>query len=237
MRQIFFRDSHEHKAVKDYLAGFFPMAPTTLPPIPLALALLLAGHGLRKGSLSKSGAFTAFLVGVSMCAVPLRTFAVSLIGFYLLGSRATKVGKTVKRKLEEGYDVGSKRNGFQVLCNSFSAFVASSLWSAAFVEGERDVFATLTSVFAEFAQVPRRRMLYESTAWCVIDGSVNDGWSRKLVFAALGYVRVTSNINNELTLPQSFCVLSRRHLGIGARNSIKVTTHSNYYSTSCTAWH
>jgi hypothetical protein len=162
------------------------MTATSLPPIPIAFAVLLAGHGLRKGSLSVSGALAAFVVGSTMCAVQLRTFAVSLIGFYLLGSRATKVGKHVKRKLEEGYEVGAKRNAFQVVCNSATAFVASIMWSAAFVDGERDVFAAIMAVLAEFCGSPDREVNYDSVAWCAIDLSVGGGWSRYLLYLTLG---------------------------------------------------
>lgn len=57
---------------------------------PLLFALLLSGHGLRKRSLSPSGAFAAFIVGWAMMNVKVRAVGVSLIVFYLTGSRATK---------------------------------------------------------------------------------------------------------------------------------------------------
>src|SRR5437016_13309732 len=57
---------------------------------PLFLALLLSGHGLRKKSLSPSGALAAFAVGFLMISGGVRLFGVALIGFYLAGSRATK---------------------------------------------------------------------------------------------------------------------------------------------------
>jgi hypothetical protein len=59
-------------------------------------ALLAAGlglHGYRKGSLSRSGAIAAFLVGYGHLANPLKLFGVTMIAFYLIGSRATKVTK------------------------------------------------------------------------------------------------------------------------------------------------
>ncbi|KAH9919436.1 integral membrane protein DUF92-domain-containing protein [Amylocystis lapponica] len=106
-----------------------------VPLIPCALAALLGLQGLRKRSLSPSGAITAFIVGFSMLSVPLRAFGVSLIVFYLIGSRATKVGKRLKATLEEGHEEAGYRNAAQVLCNSFSAFLASAAWSALFVTG------------------------------------------------------------------------------------------------------
>jgi uncharacterized membrane protein len=59
-------------------------------PYPFFLALLLSGHGLRKKSLSPSGALAAFVVGFLMMSGGVRIFGVALIGFYLAGSRATK---------------------------------------------------------------------------------------------------------------------------------------------------
>lgn len=56
----------------------------------ILLPTLLAVHGLSKKSLSTSGAITAFFVGFVMISGSLKLWGVSLIGFYLLGSRATK---------------------------------------------------------------------------------------------------------------------------------------------------
>jgi hypothetical protein len=67
------------------------MVVDNLYPVPGAIAVLLASHGLYKGSLSRSGAIAAFLVGYGHLANPLKLFGVSMIAFYLLGSRATKV--------------------------------------------------------------------------------------------------------------------------------------------------
>lgn len=58
--------------------------------ISLAIALLLSVHGLRKKSLSTSGALMAFVVGFLTMTGGTRVFGVTLIGFYLVGSRATK---------------------------------------------------------------------------------------------------------------------------------------------------
>lgn len=44
-------------------------------------------RGLRKRSLSPSGALAAFAVGFLLMSVPLRVFGVTMIVFYLAGSR------------------------------------------------------------------------------------------------------------------------------------------------------
>jgi uncharacterized membrane protein len=125
-------------------------------------------------------------VGGAMCAVPLRTFAVSLILFYLIGSRATKVGKAIKQGYEEGYVDAGYRDAWQVLCNATSAFAASALWSTAFVDGERDVFSTFWAVIGEFSGTRPRKELYVSENWCALSPTAAEGYSRALLFATLG---------------------------------------------------
>ncbi|EKM77260.1 hypothetical protein AGABI1DRAFT_115410 [Agaricus bisporus var. burnettii JB137-S8] len=131
--------------------------------VPLVLALLLSLHGLRKKSLSPSGALTAFCVGYGTLSGGLWVFGITLIGFYLIGSRATKYGKQRKAKLEEGYQEAGYRSGWQVLCNSVCGVAAAVMWNAMFgVE-------------------------YDSSKWCPLDREVGNGWSRMLLFVALGH--------------------------------------------------
>lgn len=68
-----------------------PPPPSTTYLSALLISVALAAHGLRKGSLSNSGAIAAFMVGYGHLANPLKVFGVGLIFFYLAGSRATKV--------------------------------------------------------------------------------------------------------------------------------------------------
>jgi len=148
--------------------------------IPILVSTLLAGHGFRKRSLSPSGALAAFFTGVTMLSPPLRSFGISLIIFYLIGSRATKVGKTRKAQLEEGHQEAGYRNASQVFCNSFSALIATLLWSAAFVPN------SLASQFLPgLLVIPGRP--YVSTEWCPVSPQVTSGWSRALVLVALGH--------------------------------------------------
>lgn len=65
--------------------------PVRLYPGALAIAVLAAARGYRSGSLDRGGAAAAALLGYSALANPLSVFGVCLLGFYLAGSRATKV--------------------------------------------------------------------------------------------------------------------------------------------------
>lgn len=98
---------------RQLLDPFQPMA-LDFPWFALLVATLLSVHGLRKRSLSPSGAAAAFVVGFGMMSVKLRMFGVGLIVFYLSGSRATKFGKATKRKLEDTRNEAGYRTAFQV---------------------------------------------------------------------------------------------------------------------------
>ncbi|KAJ6450986.1 integral membrane protein DUF92-domain-containing protein [Mycena vulgaris] len=152
----------------------------------ILLPTLLAVHGLSKKSLSTSGAITAFFVGFVMISGSLKLWGVSLIGFYLLGSRATKYGKQRKAKLEAGYHDYGNRSGWQVLSNSFSAAVACWCWNVLFVPN--GVHAWVSGALTAGAlQIPTGTRAYTSDGWCPLSKDVNAGWSRALLFAALGH--------------------------------------------------
>ncbi|THH14500.1 hypothetical protein EW146_g5839 [Bondarzewia mesenterica] len=152
------------------------------PLVPFLFATALSVNGLRKRSLSPSGAAAAFLTGISMLSLPLRTPGISLIAFYLLGSRATHAGKARKAVLEDGHDKAGAgyRTAMQVFSNSASALVASLLWGAlhapGFPGGRRVANALGVRV-----------VKYSQDAWCPLDARVNHGWSRVLLFVVLGH--------------------------------------------------
>ncbi|KAF9530068.1 integral membrane protein DUF92-domain-containing protein [Crepidotus variabilis] len=181
-----------------------------IPIISFLLSLLLSGHGLRKRSLSLGGAATAFFVGLFTMAGGTRVFGVALIGFYLVGSRATKCkttpmetlnivywllinlidGKDKKSRLEDGYHEAGHRSGWQVLSNSFTALLASFLWNAAFAPN-----SIHSSLLRAWNMNLGRNLLQRSSGavavadgtWCTISDSVGEGWSRLLIFVALGH--------------------------------------------------
>lgn len=155
--------------------------------LPLFLAILLSVHGLRKKSLSPSGAVTAFVIGFLTMAGGLRMFGVALIGFYLIGSRATKYGKEKKTKLEESYQEGGYRTGWQVLSNSAAAVAAAFTWNSVFVPGSIHAnMATILGLHTGKMLGLTNPMIYDG-AWCPLDASISNGWSRALVLAALGH--------------------------------------------------
>ncbi|TFK23913.1 hypothetical protein FA15DRAFT_704992 [Coprinopsis marcescibilis] len=157
--------------------------------LPLALATALSAHGLRKKSLSPSGALTAFLVGFLTLSGGLYAFGITLIVFYLTGSRATKYGKKQKAQLEAGYHEAGYRGGWQVLSNSAPAVTAAFLWNALFVPSSPQAilsvyFGLNLATKLGFTVVPT----YDSgpTGWCPTD-LIARGWSRRLVFAIVGH--------------------------------------------------
>jgi hypothetical protein len=154
--------------------------------LPLAIASLLSLHGLRRRSLSPSGALAAFAVGFLTFAPPLRAFGTALIVFYLTGSRATRVGKALKRNYEEGYEDAGYRDWTQVLCNSGSAMACAVLWACLFAPGW---LGGLEEPLGRILGVQARKdAVYWSREWCPVSPGVGSGLSRACLFGTLGYV-------------------------------------------------
>ncbi|KAG5726079.1 Transmembrane protein 19 [Termitomyces sp. T112] len=142
----------------------------------VSIASLLSVHGLRRRSLSPSGAATAFAVGFLTFAGALRVFGVALIVFYLIGSRATKYGKERKRRLEEGYVEAGYRSGWQVLSNSAWAVIAVTLWNAMHAPQSVQAFAL------QFMGLHLDGPAFAPREWCAVQSG-----SREFVFAVLGH--------------------------------------------------
>ncbi|KAF8887035.1 integral membrane protein DUF92-domain-containing protein [Gymnopilus junonius] len=123
-----------------------------------------------------------------MMAGGTRVFGVTLIGFYVVGSRATKYGKSIKAKLEDGYMEAGYRSGWQVLCNSASALVASVVWNAAFAPTSVQAgVANLFGIDIGYRLLGLKAPIVYDKSWCPTSGTVADGWSRALMFANLGH--------------------------------------------------
>ncbi|EIM84929.1 uncharacterized protein STEHIDRAFT_169791 [Stereum hirsutum FP-91666 SS1] len=164
------------------------------PYIPLLLSTYLSLSGLRRRSLSPSGALLAFLTGLLTLSLPgpLVTPGLSLVAFYLTGSYATKLGKQRKARLEEGHDEGGAgyRTAGQVFCNSAGAVGACVLWGVIFGAGEGWPFGlggVVRGWLGGLEGGEGGEWDYARGEWCPVDGSVNGGLSRKLMFVVLGH--------------------------------------------------
>ena len=153
------------------------------PLVPFLFATALSVNGLRKRSLSPSGAAAAFLTGISMLSLPLRTPGIVLIAFYLLGSSATRAGHLRKAALEDGHDQGQAgyRTAAQVFSNSASALIATLAWGALHGPGFPGV--RVAEALFSVGSVP-----YVDEVWCPLDTAITNGWSRALLFVVLGCV-------------------------------------------------
>jgi hypothetical protein len=85
-----------------------PTLPSNIYPGAALIATGLAYQGLHSGSLSRDGAAAAWAVGYAHLANPIKLFGVAMIVFYLVGSRATKVGMSrgAGRKVERRWKTG-----------------------------------------------------------------------------------------------------------------------------------
>ena len=156
------------------------------PLVPFLFATALSVNGLRKRSLSPSGAAAAFLTGISMLSLPLRTPGIVLIAFYLLGSSATHAGQLRKAELEDGHDsaMTGYRSAAQVFSNSASALVATLAWGALHAPGYPGV-KVAEALFGV------RSFRYTNETWCPLDAGITHGWSRALLFIVLGCVLIS----------------------------------------------
>ena len=173
------------------------------PLVPFLFATALSVNGLRKRSLSPSGAAAAFLTGISMLSLPLRTPGIVLITFYLLGSSATRAGQPRKAELEDGHDhsTAGYRTAAQVFSNSASALVATLAWGALHAPGYPGV-KVAEALFGV------RSVRYTNETWCPLDAGITHGWSRALLFIVLGCVSISHLL---FSLAPDTPIGSRRH--------------------------
>ncbi|RKO85514.1 integral membrane protein DUF92-domain-containing protein [Blyttiomyces helicus] len=92
----------------------------------IAACTYLAFHGLQKGSLSRSGALAAFVLGLVTFSHPNPVFGAILLAFYLSSSKLTKWKQELKKELEEDFKEGygtrlrGQRTATQVLSNGLT---------------------------------------------------------------------------------------------------------------------
>lgn len=97
------------------------------------LATALAVRGRRKKSLSSSGAVAAWFVGFTAFASGVR-FGMTLLTFYLSGTRVTRYRADYKRRIEDGFSAATgNRSAKQVLASSLPAVVLSVMFSIRYV--------------------------------------------------------------------------------------------------------
>ena len=119
-----------------------------------------------------------------MMSVRLSAYGVALIVFYLTGSRATKVGKALKKRLEEGHQDAGYRNAAQVLCNSLSAVIAALAWSALY-DPYSWVAQGLRALGWDLGLGPHK-VWFDIDRWCPLTPPPAASWSRALIFVTLG---------------------------------------------------
>lgn len=170
-----------------------------LYPGALLTAALLAGHGLRKGSLAVSGALAALAVGYISLATPLRSCGITLLAFYFVGSRATRVGHEIKARLETEYNAptagtagGKQKGGGAKAREGQPSTNTPAPAHKAKAGGQRDAIQVLCNSLLGAACALLFRVVYgESTRACIFSstgvGSTIIGSPRFLFLAMLGH--------------------------------------------------
>ena len=111
----------------------FGLASSTLG---FLVATALAARGVRRRSLSKSGAAAAWIVGFLSVAAGPR--GMSLLLFYIVGTAATKFRHDEKARIDATAQVGAERGPSQVLACS-AVGVVCSVWHAAVCGEEKSI--------------------------------------------------------------------------------------------------
>jgi uncharacterized protein (TIGR00297 family) len=103
----------------------------------------MAGGGYAKGSLSRSGAIAAFLIGLVTFLASVRC-GIALIVFFVSSSVVTRLGKRRKRQLEgEAFQHGGGRTWVQAVSNA-----PATLFCLAMLARGGDVGGSLTRAYA-----------------------------------------------------------------------------------------
>ena len=92
-----------------------------------SVATLLSVRGIRKGSLTKSGAISAFIVGFFTLSCGYR-FATLLLTFYFTSTKLTKFKAERKNTIDANYTSTGNRSASQVLACSLLGVVISLVY-------------------------------------------------------------------------------------------------------------
>ncbi|XP_077288209.1 transmembrane protein 19 isoform X2 [Arctopsyche grandis] len=102
------------------------------------ICVSIATYGLKKKSLSISGAVFGFVVGLVL-TIASYSFLACLFAFFMTSSKATKFRGKLKSKLEDDYKEGGQRSWIHVLCNGGMATQLGLLYLLDVGCGERPI--------------------------------------------------------------------------------------------------
>jgi uncharacterized membrane protein len=103
-----------------------PTADIVRTTVGIVLARRISNSGLRKRSLSKSGALSAFTVASLALATSWRN-GITLLAFYWTSSKLTRLGSKIKSNFEEGVTEGGERGAGQVLACSLIGVICACI--------------------------------------------------------------------------------------------------------------
>uniref|UniRef100_A0A1I8I9Q1 Transmembrane protein 19 n=1 Tax=Macrostomum lignano TaxID=282301 RepID=A0A1I8I9Q1_9PLAT len=95
----------------------------------LVFPFFVAKAGLKKKSLSFSGALLGYAIG-ALLAYANACYVAALLAFFASGSYVTRLGAHRKVRLEADFEQGAQRNWIQVLCNGLAAALCAVAYLA-----------------------------------------------------------------------------------------------------------
>ncbi|XP_037318472.2 transmembrane protein 19 [Pungitius pungitius] len=102
-------------AISSYYGTLQPVSPWRWL-FSILVPLMLTARGMKRQSLSYSGALGALLVGFVLTMANYSFFS-ALLAFFITSTKLTRWGGAHKRKLDAEYKEGGQRNWIQVFCN------------------------------------------------------------------------------------------------------------------------
>lgn len=156
------------------------------------LAAIVAYAAFRLGALNRGGALAAFILGTivfGLCGLP---WAIVLLTFFITSSGLSQLFKRRKRKMEDQFAKGGRRDAWQVAANGGVAGLAVLLhlvypdssipwvmFAAAFAGANADTWATELGVL-------NRRWPRNLTTWKQVPPGTSGGISLAGTIAAAG---------------------------------------------------
>ncbi|CAB0008961.1 unnamed protein product [Nesidiocoris tenuis] len=190
--------------------------------------------GLKRKSVNGSGAITGFFVGFIMTLANY-CFLACLIAFFVTSSKATKFRAKEKRKFEEEYDTGSRRNWIQVFCNSGMASPFALLYIFEIGVGQRPInFIDDFSASWFAVGVLSAYACGNADTWASELGTVLSSTNPRLI---TNFRRVPRGVNGGVTLAGIIVsALGGLVVGLAFYATIQLTISSELLSSSPPQW-
>jgi uncharacterized membrane protein len=160
------------------------------------ISLYLAAHGIKKKSLSTSGALAAISVGFTTFAISYKLGFI-LIFFYYVSSKLTKLKEDIKSRLEDGYLQGGQRDFVQVYSCSILATMVAVLLEL-YSDPDIDISFKPSGDLIRFGEYTIDRQIFGSMLACMYMAhyatAAGDTWASEVGILAKSQPRLVTSL-------------------------------------------